>query len=119
MNENPEKSGIIRDEEGKFVKGVSGNPEGRPAGTLSLIGMLKAKLQEIEPNSKKQYAELLINRITKDAIADGNDKQIRNILQYVEGMPKQSIDMTTGGKPFTTAAVEFVGDDDADKQSQS
>ena len=74
-----------------FKKGQSGNPNGRPKGTFSLITILKKKLQELKEGSDRTYAELLVERIVKDAIADGDDSQIKNILQYIEGMPKQTV----------------------------
>jgi len=84
----------IPDEKGRMVfpPGVSGNPAGRPKDSFSLISMLKAELQKCpEGEDKKTYADLLIKRIMKKTISDGDDQQIKNILQYVEGMPKQTI----------------------------
>jgi hypothetical protein len=92
MGEEPSNNGIIRDEKGRFVKGSTAQGKGRPKGSLSLIGLLKKKLEEIEPQTKRQYAYLLIERIVKKAISEGDDAQIKNILQYIEGMPKQPIE---------------------------
>ena len=91
MNEQPEITGENRNPDGTFKKGVSGNPNGRPKDSFSLVAMLKKKLQELEPINKKTYAELFINNIVNLAILDKNDSQIKNIMQYVEGMPKQVI----------------------------
>jgi len=89
-----------RGPDGKFIKGNIGGP-GRPEGSLSLIGLLKAKLVEVDKVNNKTYAQLLIDRIIKEAIANGDQAQIKNILQYVEGMPKQPIDLgNADGKPF-------------------
>lgn len=93
MSKNPKnngaKSGLQDPKTGKFLPGNPGG--GRPPGTLSLIGMLKAKLEEVEPESKRKYAELLIDKIVDGAVTAGDEKQIKNILQYIEGMPQQSI----------------------------
>ena len=75
-------------EKNKWKEGQSGNPNGRPKGTLSIVGMLKKKLEDVPEGAKKTYAELLIDRILQMAIQDKNDQQIKNILQYIEGMPK-------------------------------
>lgn len=91
MNDMPAQTGESRDEQGRFVPGFSGNPQGRPKGSVSIVGEIKRKLQEVPEGQQKTYLELLVNRILKAAIQDGNDQQIKNILQYVEGMPKQPI----------------------------
>lgn len=91
----PANTGESRNPDGTFKKGVSGNPAGKPEGSFSLIAMLKAELQKCpEGQDKKTFADMLIQRIMKKAISDGDDSQIRNILQYVEGMPKQKLEMS-------------------------
>jgi hypothetical protein len=92
MSKEPNKIGNNRNPDGTFAEGNPGG--GRPKGTLSLVGILKKKLAECPEGNKKTYAELLIDRMTKSAIADGNDQQIKNILQYVEGMPVQKNEIT-------------------------
>ena len=107
----PENTGTSRDKQGKFIKGVSGNIKGKPKGSFSLIAMLKAELQKCPQGQRKTHAYLLIQRILKKAIADGDDAQIKNILQYIEGMPKQFIDLEHSGE-IKTALVEFIGGKD-------
>lgn len=94
----PNLIGDNRQPDGKFGPGNIANPNGRPPGSLSLVKILKDKLEQVPEGSKKSYAELLVERITKSAIQDGNDQQIKNILQYVEGMPMQRTDITSDGK---------------------
>jgi len=91
MSEEPENTGESRNPDGTFKKGVSGNPDGKPKGSFSLISILKEELAKVPDGQKHSAAYLLIQRILKAAIQDGNDQQIKNILQYVEGMPKQTI----------------------------
>lgn len=89
MNEETDKNGDKRNPDGTFAEGNSGGP-GRPK--FSLISILKEELQKCpEGEDKKTYADMLIKRMLKSAIQDGNDQQIKNILQYIEGMPKQTI----------------------------
>ena len=73
----------------RFKKGQSGNPNGRPKGTFSLVGILKQKLQEVPAGKKKTYAEMLVDRYLKQAIGEGNDKLIRDALDRVDGRPDQ------------------------------
>ena len=71
-----------------FQKGVSGNPNGRPPGSgISITTEIKKKLAEIPEGQKATYLELLINRIFKQAIQDGDQQMIKNIWNYVDGMP--------------------------------
>ena len=81
----------------KFEKGQSGNPAGRPKGTtgsFSLVGILKEELQRCpEGQDKKTYADLIIKRMLKEAIEKGDQQQIRLIWNYIEGMPKQSMEL--------------------------
>lgn len=94
MTEEPKNTGVIRNPDGTFPPGVSGNPKGKPPGSLSIVAKLKAKLQEVPDGmDKKTYLDLLVDRLIKSAIADGDRRSLRDILEYVEGMPKQSIDL--------------------------
>lgn len=84
---------LERDENGRLLPNQQSlNPNGRPKGSFSLIGMLKHELQTVPQGADKTYAELLIKRILKSAINDGNDQQIKNILQYIEGVPERGIE---------------------------
>lgn len=104
MNNNtedtkPEITGEIRDEEGKFVPGVSGNPNGRPKGSgISITTEVKKKLAEIPEGQKATYLQLLISRIMKQAISEGDQQMITRIWNYVDGMPQQKTDITSDGE---------------------
>lgn len=75
-----------------FEPGQSGNPKGRPPGSVSITAEIKKKLQEIPEGQQKSYLELLINRILKQAVVDGNEQMIKQIWSYVDGAPKTSKD---------------------------
>lgn len=102
-----EKSGkIVRDDKGRFIEGVSGNPDGRPA--FSLLSILKAELQRCpEGQDKKTYADLIIKRMLADAIKKGDDAKIKLIWNYIEGMPPQDI-KTTGELRIVEAPKEVI-----------
>ena len=92
--ENPEVSGNYtpeRDEKGRIMPGHSLNPAGRPKGTLSITSMIKAKLQEIPAGQQESYAELLIKRILKEAIDKGDARMVKQIWNYIDGMPNQKL----------------------------
>ena len=73
---------------GKFIKGNPGG--GRPKGSgISIVTEIKRKLQECPEGSKATYLELLINRIFKQAIQDGDASMIKDMINRVDGMPVQ------------------------------
>lgn len=83
-------------ETGKFVLGNPGG--GRPKGSgISIVTEIKRKLAECPDGSKATYLELLINRIFKQAIQDGDASMIKDMINRVDGMPKQSTDLTSDG----------------------
>lgn len=80
-----------RDEKGRFKPGISGNPDGPPK--FSLISILKEQLQTVPDGEKETYAVYLIKEVLKKAIQEGDHASQRMIMNYIEGMPKQSIDL--------------------------
>lgn len=75
----------------KFKKGRSGNPKGRPKGNVSLVPMLKAKLEEAPAGQRRSFAEAFIESTLLDAIK--NDGQSRKLVwEYLEGRPTQRLE---------------------------
>lgn len=76
------------------------NREGRPKGTFSLVEMIKNKLQEVPEGKDKTYAQYFIEQLMKKAVIEGDTQMMRDMINRVDGMPKQGIDHTTNGKDF-------------------
>ena len=112
----PEITGESRNPDGTFKEGVSGNPAGKPKGSLSITAEIKKKLEEVPEGQKKTYLQLLISRIMKDAIQDGDGQMISKIWAYVDGMPKESKDITSGGKPIPILNVFSDQRDEKDSE---
>lgn len=74
-----------------FQKGQSGNPAGRPKGSISITTEIKKKLEEMPKGSKKTYLDLLVATILKKAIEDGNEQIIRHIWSYIDGLPPKLV----------------------------
>lgn len=118
MAKNPETTGIKRDEEGKFIKGVSGNPDGRPKGSFSLVELIKKRLQEIPEGKDKTYAEYFIEQIMKKTVIEGDTSMMRDIINRVDGMPRQNIGLDGGkeGKPIPILRLSDVHRNNGDTE---
>ena len=84
----------------KFKKGESGNPKGRPQGSVSVTSAIKRKLLEVFPDTKgkknkekKLYLDKLVDGILKNAIENGEARSQRDIWAYMDGHPKATIDI--------------------------
>lgn len=93
MSENLETTGekhvVARDEQGRILPGHTGNPNGRPKGTISLTTKIKALLEETPPDSKETFADLIVRRITRMAL-EGDQTMLKLMWNYLDGMPKFS-----------------------------
>ena len=104
----------------KWKEGESGNPNGRPKGSgISITTEVKRKLEEVPQGQKATYLQLLISRIMKQAIQDGDQQMIKQIWNYIDGMPKQATDITSGGEKIQTNTISFVDFKDAINDTKS
>jgi len=55
--------------------------------TISITEEIKKKLHEIPEGQQKTYLELLVNRIIKQAVVDGNEEMIMMIWSYLDTPP--------------------------------
>jgi len=102
VSDTSEKTELNRipDEKGRmiFPPGVSGNPAGRPVGSVSVVEALRRELKKAAdiPNNKEKrtYLELLIKRILNKSIADGDVSMIKDIIDRIDGKPKQPVEMS-------------------------
>ena len=78
-------------ETGKFVKGNPGG--GRPKGSISVVSAIKKKLEECPEGKEKTYLHYLVEKIMKKAIVDDDVSMIKDIINRVDGMPKESVDV--------------------------
>lgn len=96
-----EKTGIIRDEQGRYIPGVSGNPEGRPPETQEQKLMKKAVKVLVE-EYKESLAEVLpeLSPVLKAEALKGNIPAIKEVHDRIMGKAEQHTDITTDGKPM-------------------
>jgi len=96
----------------KWTKGQSGNPKGKPPGTISLTTIIKRKLSEIyhtqkTPEEKKQAIELLADSIIDNGIINGSERTQEKIWAYLDGHPKTTIDIGADKESLKTLTDFF------------
>ena len=74
----PLEGELVRDEEGKFVQGTSGNPMGRPKGSKNKITLLKIAAEEGWRERNMAKINQVLDQICEDAL-DG-DKGARKMI---------------------------------------
>ena len=80
-----------------FPPGVSGNPKGRPKGSLNtktiLRKLLSAKIIDEESGKEMTAHELMLIKLLRKACNEVDQKAIDSILDRFEGKPNQSIEV--------------------------
>lgn len=106
---------VIRNEKGQIISGTP-NPNGRPKGSgISITTEIKRKLEEKpEGQDKATYLQLLIKRILKKAVVEGDNHTIKQIWSYIDGMPKQEIK-----GEFTHNINDLLNEIDSGKQKET
>ncbi len=84
------------------VTGFHTNPErinkdGAPTKPWTWAGLLREKLEEVNPEDKRQYKELVAEALRIKA-AEGDVNAIKEFGNRLDGMPAQSIKQTNDGE---------------------
>ena len=88
-----------------WKEGQSGNPNGRPPKGYSITETIKAMMDE-----KPEIKKALGNKILEMALK-GDITAMKTLWQYMDGMPKQTTDITSGGEPLKIETVNYAGKD--------
>jgi len=92
----------------RFKTGEVNNPAGRPKGSgvgVNLTTLLKKRLLEVPKDHVKSYAELFIDSILYQAFVLNDQKAMRLIFNYVDGLPRQTIGLDGGeGLPIQVSS---------------
>lgn len=89
MAETTSETGDIRNSDGTFKPGVSGNPSGRPS--VSLTTIIKKKLGEVPLGQLKELQELVAEVILEEAYVKRNPVILKELWHYIDGSPKQTV----------------------------
>ena len=90
-----------------FKKGTSGNPNGRPPKGYSITEMMKKLLATKVKDAKGRMVdprEAIGRSILKKAL-EGDVAAQKMVWQYMDGMPQQNIDATSGGEKIQGITV--------------
>lgn len=104
----------------KFKKGEVANPTGRPKKGTSLTELMKEYLERIPEGSEVSYKEAFVAKVFRIAYEKEDPVFAKMIWNYVDGMPKQTADITSNGKTITpilggmTLTEPDVREDDGD-----
>jgi hypothetical protein len=81
-----------RDETGKFVKGHSGNKNGRPKNSVSINTELRKLLAGKGKDGKRKVVEAVAYKILQDALG-GDTRLMIEMWQQMEGKPAQNVNL--------------------------
>jgi len=95
---------VVRNEKGQIVSGVL-NPAGKPVGTRHLTTLLEEAIKRVGEGTES-YDVLLIKRVLKKAIVDGDMRAIGHIWDRMEGRATQPIDLMSGGEKIDFSKVD-------------
>lgn len=92
--EKTSENKVVRNDKGQVISGTP-NPNGRPKGAgISITTAIKRELEKIPEGQKATYLDLLVKKILKKGIVEGDNVTIKSIWNYVDGMPPQEIKQT-------------------------
>ena len=123
-NPQPETTGIIRNPDGTFPQGVSGNPAGRPAGSVSITSAIKKRLDEEyfdpdKPEEKKTYLEKIIEAIFHNALKGRDARTLKDIWSYIDGLPKGTLGIEADKESLAALTDYFKSVGNATRESKS
>ena len=89
-----------------FVKGQSGNPDGRPVGARNFTTKVREALEKIAEGKDYTYEEAFIKAILKKGIVDQDTGMMRTIWEQLDGKPLQRIGGHDGGAVIIEVSKE-------------
>ena len=91
----------------QFKKGKTGNPDGRPKGSLSMTKLLRVYLETKDPKTGKYIKDIVNEAFVKRAVAK-SDVLMKEILDRVDGkvVNKNELSGKDGG-PLQITGVEI------------
>ncbi len=94
-----------------FSKGDKNiNRNGRPPGSLSITALVKeALLKKSNGEDGKSFVQQFVEKLLTKAIKDGDNPTQKLIWNYIDGLPKESLDITSLGEKI--AGINYIKPD--------
>lgn len=119
MSEEPDETGKNRDEQGRFIPGVSGHPEGRPADTEE-AKIAKKALKITIAEYKEKLAEVLpqLSPVIIALALKGDMSAIKEIHDRIMGKAPQDLNLGQNPElPFLIKIEKIDGKDGKDSKA--
>jgi len=87
-----------------FKKGQIANPKGRPKREWTWSGLLEEYAEKKDENGKGKMKEAVVKKVMELA-KRGDMTAVKEVFNRMDGMPKQSADITTDGKEIKGVVV--------------
>ena len=92
---------LVRNADGQFVEGISGNPLGRPKGSKNRITLLKMQTEEAWRDRNMERLDIVLDLILQDAL-DGDKAARKMIFDAVISKANVQEDKSAGQKQEIT-----------------
>lgn len=101
MSKEAKSGELVRNADGQFVEGVSGNPKGRPKGSKNRITLLKMQTEEAWRDRNTERLDVVLDLILQDAL-DGDKAARKMIFDAVISKANVQEDKSAGQKQQIT-----------------
>lgn len=85
--------------------GQSGNPKGRPPQDQSIAAIARHFLSQTPEGQKKQRNQIFVEAIYDCAILDKDMRAATLLWNYVDGKPRESVDVTSAGEKMSHLVI--------------
>lgn len=102
---------LVRNVEGQYIKGISGNPVGRPKGSKNKITLLKMIEEESWRERNADKLSMVLDMILDDAI-EGNPASRKMIFDAIVSKANVQEDKSAGHKQTITVHKMTVQKED-------
>ena len=92
---------LVRNAEGQWIEGTSGNPKGRPKGSKNRITLLKMQTEEAWRDRNQERLDTVLDMILQDAL-DGDKGARKMIFDAVISKANVQEDKSAGQKQQIT-----------------
>ncbi len=96
---------------GTMRNGETRNPNGRPKKGESLTETMRAFLENVPEGQELSYKEMFVKKSYQKAY-EGDPTFGKLVWNYIDGMPKQTTDITSSDGSLAPILVQFIGEDE-------